>query len=88
MFEPEVDRDRFDIVLSDADFERHVQVKTVSSRKNEWPIARRLLSPSVYVTEALDFEPMKSGLNGGCWALWDYTMSWRRTSCLISSFNT
>jgi hypothetical protein len=67
LFEPEVDRDGFDIVLNDHIWERHVQVKlvTVFAGTSNWDIRKRLLRPSEIVTNTLGYESMKSGLNGG-----------------------
>jgi hypothetical protein len=69
MFEPEVDRDGFDIVLNDGELERHIQVKTVlrSAATPSWEIAKRLLRPTAYVGEKLDpnFELKNAGLEGG-----------------------
>jgi len=65
MFEPEVDRDGFDIVLNDGDYERHIQVKTVATTTSSWDISRRLARPGGYLAEAFGLDPIKSGLGGG-----------------------
>jgi hypothetical protein len=89
LFEPEVDRDGFDIVLNDHIWERHVQVKlvTASAGTAAWDIRKRLLRPSEIVTDALGYEPMKSGLNGGFLSvrlgkdnIWDQ-VEYRYTDC-------
>jgi hypothetical protein len=59
--------DGFDIVLNDHIWERYVQVKlvTASAETAAWHIRKRLLRPSEIVANALGYESMKSGLNGG-----------------------
>jgi hypothetical protein len=67
IFEPEVDRSGFDIVLNDADWERHIQVKTVltSSTTDFWEIRTKLLLPIHSIVDVFGLEPMSSGLGGG-----------------------
>lgn len=67
VFEPEVDRDGFDVVLNDGDNERHIQCKTVgqTATTSRWKLWTRLLRPDLYVAEALNIEPMLAGLGGG-----------------------
>lgn len=67
IYEPDVDRDGFDIVLNDGDYERHVQVKTVlkSAKTAEWEIRTRLLRPKLEIADWFDLEPMSGGIGGG-----------------------
>jgi hypothetical protein len=67
VFEPEVDREGFDIVLNDGDYERHIQIKTIlkSSTTAVWKIRTRLLRPTVEIADIFNLEPMSSGLGGG-----------------------
>jgi hypothetical protein len=69
IFEPEVDRDGFDIIVDDYDFNRKIQTKTVvlPSKTASWEIHKRLLRPRYGEADALHFEhsPRGVGVGGG-----------------------
>jgi hypothetical protein len=69
MFEPEVDRGGFDVVLDDADTTRHLQLKsaTRSSGTKQWATTPRFLRPTLLDIERMQFEssPQGEGLGGG-----------------------
>ena len=69
VFEPEVDREGFDVVLDDADTRRHLQLKsaTVSAGTKKWTTTPRLLRPELIEIERMHFEssPHGEGLGGG-----------------------
>jgi len=69
IYQPEVDREGFDLIIDDYDNIKHLQIKTVlsaSSTKN-WKLMKRLLRPSILDSENLGFEynPTEIGLGGG-----------------------
>lgn len=67
LFEPEVDRDKFDIVLDDGDSERRIQLKTVlkSAFTASWETTKRFLRPEMAFGEKLGISPADCGLGGG-----------------------
>lgn len=67
VFEPEVDRSGFDLVLNDGTWERHIQLKTVlsSAKTKQWELNYKLLLPGLDVGKAFELEPMCTGLGGG-----------------------
>jgi len=67
IFEPEVDRDAFDIFLDDGDNERRIQVKTVlaSSTTANWNSTRRFMRPTLIYGEQLGMAPADCGTGGG-----------------------
>jgi len=67
IFEPEVDRDGFDIILDDHDSERRFQLKTVTENATtaSWKIHKRLIRPAPNDGEAAGWVPMTWGLGGG-----------------------
>lgn len=66
IYEPEVDRDGFDVVLDDGDLTRFVQLKTVltSSATTTWEISKRFLRPEPVLAETQGIEPAESGKGG------------------------
>lgn len=67
IFEPEVDRDKFDIVLDDGDNERRIQLKTFtkSSGTTQWTSSKRFMRPDMVSGDKLNIAPMDCGLGGG-----------------------
>lgn len=67
IYQPDVDRDGFDLILDDRDTMLPIQVKTVFGKTRVWEIKKRLLRPKWYLCEQLGFEtsPYGVGLNGG-----------------------
>lgn len=67
LFEPEVDRDGFDIVLDDGDNERRVQLKTVlgSAATATWKSTNRFMRPDPEAGDAIGQAPADCGLGGG-----------------------
>lgn len=67
IFEPEVDRDKFDVLLDDGDAERRVQLKTVlqSSSTTTWYSTKRFLRPDMVYGESLGIPPAHCGVGGG-----------------------
>jgi len=69
IFEPEVDREGYDIVVDDHDTERRFQLKTFtsSSGTSEWAVTKRFLLPPIPDNTVLGFEtsPEGVGLGGG-----------------------
>lgn len=66
LYQPEVDRDGFDVVLDDGDVTRFVQLKTVlkSSTTTMWNIMKRFLRPDLALSDAYGVEPMEAGKGG------------------------
>lgn len=66
LYEPEVDRDGFDIVLDDGDTTRFVQLKTVltSAKTATWDIAKRFLQPDLAYCKDLGIAPGDCGKGG------------------------
>ena len=67
IFEPEVDRDAFDIFLDDGDNERRIQVKTVlaSSTTKNWKSTKRFMRPGMIYGERLGMALADCGVGGG-----------------------
>jgi hypothetical protein len=68
LYQPDVDRDGFDLMLSDGDGVFKIQIKTLfESKTQQWSIRKRLLRPTPEVNEWLGFEssPEGVGLQGG-----------------------
>lgn len=67
LFEPEVDRDGFDIVLDDGDNERRVQLKTVlgSAVTATWSSTKRFMRPDPLTGDAIGLAGADCGLGGG-----------------------
>lgn len=67
IFEPEVDRDAFDIFLDDGDNERRIQVKTVlaSSATASWNSTKRFMRPTLVYGDRLRIVPAECGAGGG-----------------------
>ncbi|MCP4386038.1 MAG: hypothetical protein GY798_32310, partial [Hyphomicrobiales bacterium] len=67
LFEPDVDRDKFDIVLDDGDNERRIQLKTllVGASTSTWPTNKRFLRPDIFDGSRLGIVPADCGLGGG-----------------------
>jgi hypothetical protein len=73
VFEPEVDRDGFDVIFDDGDSTRHCQLKsaTKSSKTAHWYTIQRFLRPDLNQVNLMFFEPSPEGigLNGGVIAI-------------------
>lgn len=71
IFEPEVDRDKFDILLDDGDNERRVQLKTftLSSGTSQWKSNKRFMRPDIQTGARLGIPPADCGVGGGCIAI-------------------
>ena len=67
IFEPEVDRDSYDIVLDDGDYERRFQLKTVlhDADTASWQVTKRFLRPDPVVGENQSLAPADCGFGGG-----------------------
>ena len=67
IFEPEVDRDAFDIFLEDGDNEPRIQVKTVlaSSTTANWNSTKRFMRPAMIYSSKLELAPADCGAGGG-----------------------
>jgi len=67
IFEPEVDRDAFDILLDDGDNERRIQVKTVLARSTtmNWNSTKRFMRPTLIYGGRLGMAPAGCGSGGG-----------------------
>lgn len=67
IFEPDVDRDAFDIFLDDGDNERRIQVKTVlaSSTTTNWNSTRRFMRPTLIYGDRPGTVPADCGASGG-----------------------
>lgn len=66
LYEPEVDRDGFDVVLDDGDATRFVQLKTVltSSATTTWDISKRFLRPEPVLADSYGIVPAEAGKGG------------------------
>lgn len=66
LYEPEVDRDGFDVVLDDGDATRFVQLKTVltSSATTTWDISKRFLRAEPVLGETYGITPAEAGKGG------------------------
>lgn len=67
IFEPEVDRSGFDVILDDRDLEKRFQLKTVieGAKTASWEVHKRLLRPTYDDGELASWSPMQCGLGGG-----------------------
>lgn len=67
VFEPEVDRDGFDVILDDHDNVKRLQLKTLVEEATTagWKLHKRLLRPNFAVGEQAGWAPMSCGLGGG-----------------------
>lgn len=67
VFEPEVDRDKFDVLLDDGDNERRIQLKalTKSSGTKRWSSTKRFLRPDLKIGSKLNVPPADCGIGGG-----------------------
>lgn len=67
LFEPEVDRDGFDLIIDDADNNRHFQLKTVlkTSKTPSWNINKRILRPNILMGNKCNLAPEDCGVGGG-----------------------
>jgi hypothetical protein len=67
VFEPEVDRDAFDVFLDDGDNERRIQIKTVlaSSATANWNSTKRFMRPGMLYRRRLGLVPGDCGAGGG-----------------------
>lgn len=63
VFEPEVDRDKFDVLLDDGDNERRIQLKAFSksSGTSQWSSNKRFMRPDIIAGEKLRIVPAVSG---------------------------
>lgn len=67
LYEPDVDRDGFDIIVEDGETTRYLQLKAVlaSADKNYWPISVDLFRPRPEVAEFYGKAPVEGGRGGG-----------------------
>lgn len=67
IFEPEVDRDKFDVLLDDGDNERRIQLKTFtkSSPTTQWSSNKRFMRPDIITGDKLGIAPADCGIGGG-----------------------
>lgn len=67
LYEPDVDRSGFDIVVEDEDRVGWFQTKAVlsSASTNAWDISVRFLRPALEVAENYAFDPVEAGRGGG-----------------------
>lgn len=67
IYEPDVDRDGFDIVAEDGDHTNWYQTKAVlsSAGTSLWDILAGLLWPNVSSAESYEFAPVEAGRGGG-----------------------
>lgn len=67
VYEPDVDRDGFDIVVEDEDTSRWFQTKAVlkSAATASWDINAGLLWPSIDIVEMYGLSPVEAGRGGG-----------------------
>ncbi|NEY92281.1 hypothetical protein [Tabrizicola oligotrophica] len=67
LYEPDVDRDGFDIIVEDGETTRYLQLKAVlsSADKNYWQISVDLLRPRPDVAEFYGKAPVEGGRGGG-----------------------
>lgn len=67
LYEPDVDRDGFDIIVEDGETTRYLQLKAVlaSADKNNWQISIDLLRPKPDVAELYGKAPVEGGRGGG-----------------------
>lgn len=67
LFEPEVDRDAYDVMLDDGDTQRRVQLKTVlkSAKTATWKSNKRFMRLEPVYGEKLGMAPLDCGVGGG-----------------------
>lgn len=67
VFEPEVDRDAYDIVLDDGDLQRRVQLKSVlkTGKATTWGSTKRFMRPEPAFGDQLGLAGMDCGIGGG-----------------------
>ena len=67
LYEPDVDRDGFDIIVEDGETTRYLQLKAVlsSADKNNWQVSIDLLRPKPDVIECYGKAPVEGGRGGG-----------------------
>jgi hypothetical protein len=67
LYEPDVDRDGFDIIVEDGETTRYLQLKAVlsSADKNNWQVSIDLLRPKPVVIECYGKAPVEGGRGGG-----------------------
>ncbi len=67
IFESEVDRDGYDMILDDADLEKRFQLKVVGdgATTSKWKVHKRLLRPSYSDGETARWPPSRRGIGGG-----------------------
>ena len=67
LFEPEVDRDSYDVMLDDGDTQRRVQLKTVlkTAKTASWASTKRFMRLEEVYGEKLGFAPADCGVGGG-----------------------
>lgn len=67
LFEPEVDRDAYDVMLDDGDTQRRVQLKTVlkSAKTATWKSNKRFMRLEQVYGEKLGLAPLDCGVGGG-----------------------
>jgi hypothetical protein len=67
LYEPDVDRDGFDIIVEDGETTRYLQLKAVlsSADKNDWDIVIDLLRPRPETVQLYGKAPVEGGRGGG-----------------------
>ena len=67
LFEPEVDRDSYDVMLDDGDTQRRVQLKTVlkTAKTASWASTKRFMRLEEVYGDKLGFAPGDCGVGGG-----------------------
>jgi hypothetical protein len=67
LFEPEVDRDSYDVVLDDGDTQRRVQLKTVlkTAKTASWTSTKRFMRLEEVYGDKLGLAPADCGVGGG-----------------------
>lgn len=60
----DVDNDGFDVIFDDQDCIKKIQVKSVgvNSTTQSWNIHKKILRPSIYLTNILGFDPSPEGV--------------------------
>ncbi|MES2443957.1 MAG: hypothetical protein V4574_14100 [Pseudomonadota bacterium] len=67
LFEPEVDRDAYDVMLDDGDLQRRVQLKSVlkTAKTASWKSSKRFLRLEQVYGDKLGLAPLDCGVGGG-----------------------
>src|ERR1043165_6959173 len=67
LFEPEVDRDAYDVMLDDGDTQRRVQLKTVlkTAKTAKWDSTKRFMRLEEVYGDRLGIAPSDCGVGGG-----------------------